>query len=114
MNTVAESLTGWTAPEAQGKPLETVFRIVNEETRRPVENPVQSVMSLGRIVGLANHTVLIARDGAERPIDDSAAPIQTADGKVVGCVLVFRDVAEAARESGRCGIRRRCSAPSAS
>jgi PAS domain S-box-containing protein len=80
MNTVAESLTGWSAVDAHGKPLDAVLRIVNEETGQPVENPVEKVLRLGRVVGLANHTVLIARDGARRPIDDSAAPIRAEDG----------------------------------
>jgi PAS domain S-box-containing protein len=97
MNAVAEALTGWTSAEALGQPLNAVFRIVNEQTRRPVENPVQKVLKLGRVVGLANHTILIAKDGTERPIDDSAAPIRCKEGKVVGCVLVFRDVTERRR-----------------
>jgi PAS domain S-box-containing protein len=92
LNAVAESLTGWKAQEAAGRPLEDVFRIVNEDTREPVDNPVGKVLAEGIIVGLANHTVLIARDGTERPIDDSAAPIRDAEGKLVGAVLVFRDV----------------------
>jgi PAS domain S-box-containing protein len=69
-----------------------VFRIVNEQTHGPVESPVQRVLAEGRIVGRANHTLLVARDGTERPIDDSGAPIRCKEGKVVGCVLVFRDV----------------------
>jgi two-component system, chemotaxis family, CheB/CheR fusion protein len=94
MNPVAESLTGWLSAEAAGVPLEQVFAIVNEGTRLPVENPVEKALRLGIIVGLANHTVLIARDGTERPIDDSAAPIRTPGGEVHGAVLVFRDVTE--------------------
>jgi PAS domain S-box-containing protein len=92
MNAVAESLTGWKVEEAIGQPLDTVFRIVNEETRQPVDDPATKAMKEGVIVGLANQTVLIAKDGAELPIDDSAAPIRCSLGKVVGCVLVFRDV----------------------
>jgi PAS domain S-box-containing protein len=97
MNGVAEALTGWKLTEATGQPLETVFRIVNEQTRQPVENPAIRAIRQGVVVGLANHTILIAREGTERPIDDSAAPIRRKEGKVVGCVLVFRDVSERRR-----------------
>jgi len=96
-NQVAQALTGWAENDAQGQPLEQVFAIVNEETRRQVENPVAKVIREGTVVGLANHTILLARDGAEVPIDDSAAPIRDADGKIVGVVLVFRDIAERKR-----------------
>jgi PAS domain S-box-containing protein len=92
LNAVAESLTGWIQRDALGQPLDTVFRIVNEETRRPVENPATKALRQGVVVGLANHTVLIAKDGAERPIDDSAAPIRDERGRISGCVLIFRDV----------------------
>jgi PAS domain S-box-containing protein len=92
LNAVAESLTGWTYAEAAGQPLDTVFRIVNENTRQAVENPATKALREGTVVGLANHTVLIRRDGGEHPIDDSAAPIRDAKGRVSGCVLVFRDV----------------------
>ena len=94
LNSVAESLTGWTQQEAEGVPLETVFRIVNEDTRHTVESPTIRALRDGVIVGLANHTLLIAKDGTERPIDDSAAPIRNAKGEVAGVVLVFRDVTE--------------------
>lgn len=94
MNSVAESLTGWTNGQATHQPLEVVFRIVNEQSRQVVENPVKRALKQGAIVGLANHTVLIAKDGSERPIDDSAAPIRCKEGQIVGCVLVFRDVTE--------------------
>ncbi|MGH7170664.1 MAG: hybrid sensor histidine kinase/response regulator [Gemmataceae bacterium] len=94
MNPVAESLTGWKTDEAEGLPLDAVFRIVNETTRRAVESPVTRALREGVIVGLANHTVLIGKDGTERPIDDSAAPIRSRDGEIVGCVLVFRDITE--------------------
>ena len=97
LNAVAESLTGWTHQDALGRPLETVFRIVNEETRQSVESPVTSALRDGVIVGLANHTVLIGKDGVERPIDDSAAPIKDERGQVSGCVLIFRDVTERRR-----------------
>jgi PAS domain S-box-containing protein len=96
-NGVAQQLTGWTQDAAFGLPLEAIFQIINEHTRQPVENPVQRVLREGRTVGLANHTVLIARDGRERPIDDSGAPIRTAKGDVGGVVLVFRDITERRR-----------------
>src|SRR5216117_3296589 len=94
LNPVAESLTGWTQAEAAGIPLEIVFKIINEETRQTVENPATRAMREGLVVGLANHTLLIARDGTERPIDDSAAPIRNARGGIAGVVLVFRDITE--------------------
>ena len=92
LNSVAESLTGWTHRQAQGQPLAKVFRIVNENTRAPVENPATKALREGVVIGLANHTMLIRKDGAECPIDDSAAPIRDEHGKVSGCVLIFRDV----------------------
>ena len=94
---MAETLTGWPQAEALGRPLPDVFRIVNEQTRRPVENPALRALREGTVVGLANHTVLIARDGTERPIDDSAAPMRDEAGDAVGAVLVFRDVTERKR-----------------
>ena len=94
MNPVAESLTGWHQEEARGRPLENVFNIINEETRKKVEDPVAEVIRKGTIVGLANHTVLIARDGTEIDIDDSGAPIKNENGDILGVVLVFRDVRE--------------------
>lgn len=94
VNPIAETLTGWKSQEAIGEPLENVFKIVNESTRRPVTNPAIKVLQEGVIVGLANHTVLIAKDGTEHPIDDSAAPIRSNDGELLGCVLVFRDVTQ--------------------
>ncbi len=94
LNAEAERLTGWTSSEAAGKPLGDVFHVLNEMTRQPAENPVETVLRLGRVVGLANHTVLRARDGTEVPIDDSAAPIRAGDGPVIGVVLVFRDVTQ--------------------
>lgn len=97
MNSVAEALTGWKTDDARGRPLEEVFNIINESTRAKVENPAFRVLREGVIVGLANHTLLIARDGTERPIGDSAAPIMGPDGVVTGCVLVFRDVSETKR-----------------
>src|SRR5579872_7519964 len=94
LNAVAESLTGWTLPEAAGQPLDSVFRIINEESRQPVESPTVRALRDGVVVGLANHSLLIAKDGTERPIDDSAAPIRSDKGEVAGVVLVFRDISE--------------------
>jgi PAS domain S-box-containing protein len=92
MNPIAEDLCGWARDDARSRPLEEVFRIVNEDTRLAVENPVTKVKRLDRIVGLANHTILIRKDGAELNIDDSGAPIRDQYGAMVGIVLVFRDV----------------------
>ena len=97
LNPVAESMTGWTDGEARGLPLETVFHILNEETRKPAENPASRALREGQVVGLANHTVLVARDGSERSIDDSAAPIRNEKGTVAGVVLVFRDISDRIR-----------------
>lgn len=94
LNGIAEDLTGWSMDEAVGHPLAEVFHIVSERTGLPVENPVQKVLQTGKIVGLANHSELIARDGRRRGIADSAAPIRAADGSFVGVVLVFRDVTQ--------------------
>jgi diguanylate cyclase (GGDEF)-like protein/PAS domain S-box-containing protein len=93
-NPVAEQLTGWRANEVKGIPLTKIFKIVNEVTREPVENPVEQVLREDRIAGLANHTILIARDGTEYAIDDSAAPIRDRNGKTIGAVLVFHDVTQ--------------------
>jgi PAS domain S-box-containing protein len=93
VNGVGERLTGWTIGDANGVNLQEVFRIVNETTREPVANPAIRALEEGVIVGLANHTLLISRDGTERPIDDSAAPIRN-DRGIVGAVLVFRDISE--------------------
>ncbi len=101
MNPVAEKLTGWKLDDAQGRPLENVFHIVEETSRERVENPVRKVMRKGTIVGLANHSILIARDGAEHPIADSGAPIPGDDGAVSGVVLVFRDQTEQRAAEGR-------------
>nr|MBI3614259.1 PAS domain-containing protein [Nitrospirota bacterium] len=94
MNQVAQALTGWQQSDAKGRPLEEVFTIVNEASREIVESPVAKVLREGLVVGLANHTVLIARDGTECPIDDSGAPIRDARGRMIGVVLVFRGIAE--------------------
>ena len=98
LNPVAETLTGWSAADAVGRPLPEVFRIFNEFTREPAANPALQALREGRVVGLANHTLLIARDGTERPIDDSAAPMLDESGTPVGVVLVFRDMAERRRD----------------
>jgi len=92
MNPVAQELTGWLESQAHGLPLEEVFRIVNETTRQPVENPVAKVQRLNRIVGIANHTVLIRKDGSEIAIDDSGSPIRNEVGELAGVVMVFRDI----------------------
>ena len=97
MNPIAETLTGWTNESARGVPLADVFKIVNEDTREPVANPAGLVLRSGHVLGLANHTVLISRDGTERPIADSAAPIRDDAGRVLGVVLVFRDFSEQRR-----------------
>ncbi|HJX26690.1 MAG TPA: PAS domain S-box protein, partial [Thermoanaerobaculia bacterium] len=97
LNSVAETLTGWTQADAEGQPLTEIFRIVNEYTREPAENPAFQALRKGVVVGLANHTILIARDGTERPIDDSAAPMLDDSGAPMGAVLVFRDVTERRR-----------------
>lgn len=91
MNPVAEKLNGWSEAEARGRPLEEVFRIVNEETREEVENPVKRILREGVVIGLANHTLLLARNGCEYPIADAGAPIRDATGSIAGVVLVFRD-----------------------
>src|SRR5262245_15045028 len=94
LNPVAQALTGWPELEAQGRPLHEIFVVVNETSRAKLEDPVEKVFRTGKVVGLANHTVLIARDGREVPIDDSAAPIRDEHGELVGIVLVFRDITE--------------------
>jgi two-component system cell cycle sensor histidine kinase/response regulator CckA len=94
LNPVAEKLTGWPQAEALGRPVAEVFHIINETTRAPGVIPVDKVLATGEIHGLANHTILIARDGAERPIADSAAPIRDHEGRIIGVVLVFRDVSQ--------------------
>ncbi len=105
MNPVAEAATGWRREEAAGMPLDEVFKIVNEQSRATVESPISKVLREGRVVGLANHTVLLTKDGREIPIDDSGAPIRDKAGNISGVVLIFRDIQErrraeeAARES---------------
>ena len=94
MNPVAQSLTGWSDQEAVDRPLEDAFHIVNEMTRETVESPVVKVLREGNIVGLANHTLLVTKDGHEIPIDDSGAPIFDEDHDLMGVILVFRDITE--------------------
>ena len=105
LNPVAERMTGWATAQAQGLPLAQVFNIVNEDSRQAAANPVTSCLAEGKIVGLANHTVLIARDGTEYGIEDSAAPIRNPQGRVLGVVLVFHDVSEQRRLSGEMSWR---------
>lgn len=97
MNRVAEQLTGWPETEATGKPLTQIFNIVNEDSRVVVEDPVQRVLRDRTVIGLANHTLLISRDGKESPIADSGAPIRNEEGSILGVVLVFRDQTEERR-----------------
>jgi len=94
MNPIAESLTGWTLDDARGKSMDLVFDIVNKETRRPVENPVKKVFREGKVVGLADHTILLSKSGKEFDIEDSAAPITANTGAALGVVLVFRDITD--------------------
>ncbi|MDB9511413.1 EAL domain-containing protein [Kamptonema animale CS-326] len=93
-NPVAEKLTGWKAEETEGLPLSEVFLIINEVTRKPADNPIHKALLEGEIVGLANHTILIARDGKEYAIEDSAAPIRDRQGQIIGAIIVFHDVTE--------------------
>ncbi len=94
MNTAAEYFTGWTEHEAMGRPLNTVFRLCNEQTRNPVESPVDKVKRFGRVADLTSPTILIAKDGTEIHIDDSAAPIRDDNGNLTGIVLVFHNITE--------------------
>ena len=94
INNVVEALTGWSQSEAVGMPVEEVFHIINEKSRERCESPVAQVLRTGQCVELANHTALIARDGTERIIADSGAPIRDKNGEIIGVVLVFRDVTE--------------------
>ena len=97
LNPVASELTGWTEAEAAGQNLGRVFQIVNEKTRHPHANPVELVFRENRVVELANHTVLLTKDGREIPIEDSAAPIRDRHGNITGAILVFRDVTRTRR-----------------
>ncbi len=109
LNPVAEALTGWRLAEALDRPLQEVLVIVNETSRQPASNPVERVLREGVVAGLANHTVLISRDGREIPIDDSAAPVRTADGRLMGAVMVFRDITERRQIERERGARARVS-----
>ncbi len=97
LNAVAEKLLGWPLAEAAGLPLAQIFHIHNEQTRKPVDNPVDRVLQLGTVVGLANHTILVNRLGHEIPVEDCAAPIHNDQGQCTGVVLVFRDATERRR-----------------
>jgi two-component system, sensor histidine kinase and response regulator len=97
INLAAETLTAWKSADAIGRPIAEVFQIINEETRAVVEDPAAKVLRLGTVVGLANHTALLARDGRELPIDDCGSPIIGDDGKITGVVLVFRDMTQRRR-----------------
>ena len=97
MNPVSEELTGWPLDEAVNKPLRQVFHIIHEHTRKEAENPVEKVRRLNKVIGLANHTALISRNGTEYVIDDSAAPINDKSGNLIGIVLVFRDITDQKR-----------------
>jgi len=97
LNPVAVTLTGWQSDEALGQPIQSVFRIINEKAREPAENLVARVLHEKRVVGLANDTVLVAKDGRQIPIEDSAAPILDSTGNIIGVVLVFHDVTEKRR-----------------
>ncbi|MBE9515697.1 MAG: PAS domain-containing protein, partial [Proteobacteria bacterium] len=94
MNPVAEQLTGWSLQEAQGQLVKTIFPIINATTREPIESPVDKVLATGEVVYLSNHTTLIAKDGAEYQIADSAAPIRDMDDNIMGMVLIFNDITE--------------------
>ncbi len=101
MNSVAESITGWTTSEAVGKTIRSVFKIIDGSTREPAKNPVDEVLNSGTVVGLAENTVLVRKDGVERMVADSAAPIRDSDGNIIGVVFIFSDITE------RCEIERR-------
>jgi len=105
LNPMAETMTGWTDSEGRGRPLAQVFQIIHEETRASAETPLRACMSQERIVGLANKTLLIARDGSEHGVEDSASPMRNEKGDVLGMVLVFHDVTEQRRLAGEMSYR---------
>ena len=104
MNAVAQSLTGWKEAEAKGRPLEEIFKILEEERREPVKNLVMRVLSEGMTVGLSNHAVLMARDGTERSIENNGAPIRNTNGDTIGVILIFRDITQ--RRQAEIALRR--------
>jgi diguanylate cyclase (GGDEF)-like protein/PAS domain S-box-containing protein len=95
LNPVAERMCGWSTPEACGKPLQEVMRIISADTREPVRDPLEMAMRQDAFVGLGANCLLIRRDGQELPIEDTAAPIHDRDGRVTGAVIIFRDVGQA-------------------
>ncbi len=99
LNPRAEQITGWTCSEAEGKPLKEIFPLIDEESRKPIDSPVDRALSLGVQVNLAGNTILLARNGTEIPIDDSAAPLREESGRISGVVLVFRDSSQARRDA---------------
>ena len=105
LNPVAERMTGWTSAEARGRPLPQVFHLVNEETRQPAPSPVSACLQTQSVVGLPSQSLLISRGGAEFGVEDSAAPIRSAQGELLGVVLVFHDVTEQRRLSGEMNYR---------
>jgi PAS domain S-box-containing protein len=104
MNPVAEALTGWVRTEAIGRPLVEVFQIINEDTRQTIDNPANKALRSGLVAGLANHTILLARDGREIPIDDCGSPIIDDRGQIIGAILVFRDITQ--RRHADAAVRR--------
>lgn len=104
LNKAAEDLTGWSQRDALGSPVGRVFHVISERTRQPIDSPVERVLTDGRVVELANHSILVSRDKRERPVDDSAAPIRDSRGTLIGVVLVFRDVT-AQREAQLAALR---------
>jgi len=94
MNKIAEQLTGWNRQQAIGQPLNDVFNIISGETRNPCANPAEKVLTLKKVVDLANHTILVSKEGIEYQIADSGAPIKDEKGEILGVVLVFRDVTQ--------------------
>ncbi|HSF38360.1 MAG TPA: PAS domain S-box protein, partial [Thermoanaerobaculia bacterium] len=94
MNPAAVKITGWSPEEAYGRPIEDIFNILDEGTGEPVKSPVDKVFEKGTVVRLGSRTILVTRQGAEVPIDDSGAPIRNERGEITGAVLVFRDITQ--------------------